>query len=396
MNTTLDTCLSGQYRLKQWLVNTDKSAQDDCSHYDRSHILLVNCGQIIAHIAPAAEDTPDPFTLGSGIELTSDAQSLRATITGQLYRQDGRIWVEDELKIGGDVDFSTGNINFSGNVIIGGGVADLFQVNAKGSIRIAGSVGAAEINAGGDLITSAGILGNGKGRCTAGGLLQCTHASSAALYSGQDVIARRELFGCQVFSSGAVRVEAGALMGGEAVAAGGINCRVLGSVSGSPTIVCAGQDPALAQLARERLPALEAQRQKLQQTRQSVESFLKNAKMLSPAQKEKATEILYEVAQQEAVIQKDLAALHRDWKTSQDRSRSEIRVERMLHAGVTIRFPGLQATTTTDQRGPMRIVPKGADQVALISDFGATRLLAARPFVDPLIQSLSKALNLEK
>ena len=62
----------------------------------------------------------------------------------------------------GDVDFSTGYLNFLGDINIQGDVISGFTVRAMGSVHVGGVVEAGStVEAGGDLIVVKGILGDG-------------------------------------------------------------------------------------------------------------------------------------------------------------------------------------------------------------------------------------------
>ncbi len=71
-----------------------------------------------------------------------------------------KFWVEDELKIDGDVNYSTGNINYISNVVISGNVLSGFNVKSSKNITIKGFVeDGAIITAEGDIEIHNGIIG---------------------------------------------------------------------------------------------------------------------------------------------------------------------------------------------------------------------------------------------
>ena len=65
------------------------------------------------------------------------------------------------LDIPGNVDFSTGSINFLGDINIKGDVLSGFTVRAMGNIHVDGVIEAGSaVEAGGDLVVVKGILGD--------------------------------------------------------------------------------------------------------------------------------------------------------------------------------------------------------------------------------------------
>lgn len=64
------------------------------------------------------------------------ASGLIATMDGHLEYSNGAFYVRPVLEIRGDVDYSTGNIDFIGDVQIAGDVRENFSVRATGSITV--------------------------------------------------------------------------------------------------------------------------------------------------------------------------------------------------------------------------------------------------------------------
>lgn len=92
---------------------------------------------------------------GHGAALSADGQSVTATISGRpVFRQSGSrciISVDPQLIIKGDVNLTTGNVNFRGNVKITGNVHEAMKVEAAGDVSIGGEVAEAVIDAQGNV-----------------------------------------------------------------------------------------------------------------------------------------------------------------------------------------------------------------------------------------------------
>ena len=75
------------------------------------------------------------------IKLEDGSYQLIAKIDGAVTFKGTKISVDNHLVINGDVDYSTGNINFNGSVTIEGIVEDTFSVVATKDISINGDMG---------------------------------------------------------------------------------------------------------------------------------------------------------------------------------------------------------------------------------------------------------------
>jgi uncharacterized protein len=100
---------------------------------------------------------------GENTEISKDNLELVASCSGYLYREHGNICVGKLFVLPGDVSFKSGNIQYSGEVIVRGNVLSDFKVVADGNITIEGSVEGAEITSNeGSVIIKNGVFGRGK------------------------------------------------------------------------------------------------------------------------------------------------------------------------------------------------------------------------------------------
>ena len=96
-------------------------------------------------------------------------------------------WVSEVLEIPGDVDYSTGHIDFPGDVIVQGQIKQGFKVKAGGSLTCAKTMEASEIQCGGDLVTDQGILGGAGSTVKAGGQIRAKFIENCSVEGGGDV-----------------------------------------------------------------------------------------------------------------------------------------------------------------------------------------------------------------
>ncbi len=185
---------------------------------------------------------PAQISVGKNTALTEDGSHLIATKDGNLKFGDGRFYVTDMLELRGDVDYSTGNIDFVGDVRVYGGVREGFMVKATGNIRIDGLVEAATIEAGGDLAIAQGVVGNNVAVLRCKGDLKAKYLESVEVHGGKNISAEC-IINSQVFCDDSVMVNSGrgVIVGGSVSAANLIKAKVIGAQSDRLTELTLGE-----------------------------------------------------------------------------------------------------------------------------------------------------------
>ncbi len=110
-----------------------------------------------------------PVLKGKGFEVSEDKLTYTASYDGKVELSVGHLNVAKAHLIKGDVNISTGNIEFYGDLEISGDVKTGMKVKATGNVMINGLVEAANIEAGKDILIKGGILGGNKASIIAGG-----------------------------------------------------------------------------------------------------------------------------------------------------------------------------------------------------------------------------------
>ncbi|HAJ80450.1 MAG TPA: hypothetical protein DCO75_11845 [Fibrobacteres bacterium] len=139
-------------------------------------ITMINNGQVILKKIPAAKGEPGKTVTGEDIPanegkdirlsggkntvISDDGFFLLASKSGFVYKDGELINVGDVLSIAKDVDFSVGNIKYSGDILIKGSVMPGFTVETEGNIVIGGQVESARVTSrNGSVEIQKGILG---------------------------------------------------------------------------------------------------------------------------------------------------------------------------------------------------------------------------------------------
>jgi uncharacterized protein (DUF342 family) len=178
------------------------------------------------------------------IEVTPEGLIL-ATRDGVLSRSRGRWAVRQHIQIPGSVDFSTGNIDFVGDIEVLRDVRDCFVVRTGGNLEVLGVIEAAELRVDGDLYARGGIASRERGHITTLGDLVAKYADGARLDVGGALRVKREIMNCHTVVHGDVESPSATLMGGVLIGAGRIRLATTGGPGGVRTRLVLGSVPRL-------------------------------------------------------------------------------------------------------------------------------------------------------
>lgn len=230
----------------------------------------VSKDQLIAEYVPETEGTngydvkgreltskpgrPAPAIRGKHIYMSEDHMRFYSDVDGkiELEPDTGRIRISNVCNINGNVDASTGNIVFKGNVEIMGSVTSGFKVEATGSVVVNGIVEAATIRAGKDVLLRRGMTGNGKGFIVAGGNVEGRFFEQTNIECGGYVHAN-SIMNCYVDSRDEVVLSGnrGVLLAGRVRALRGVTAVNIGNLAQVPTYIKVGLEPKMRQRFEE-------------------------------------------------------------------------------------------------------------------------------------------------
>ena len=181
---------------------------------------------------------------GQNTEISKDGTKLLASKTGRVEFGGRAFQVKPTMNIEKNVDYSTGNINFVGDVHICGDVLSGFQVKSMGNITVDGVVEAGTVEAGGDLVIAKGIVGDQEAVIRAGRNVYSKYLEHGIVHARGNVITDCILHS-DVYCDGEIQVTSGrgVIVGGRIRAARGIKANAVGTRSGSPTTVVLGGQP---------------------------------------------------------------------------------------------------------------------------------------------------------
>ncbi|MCI9577046.1 MAG: DUF342 domain-containing protein [Clostridiales bacterium] len=167
---------------------------------------------------------------GKNTIINEEGTALVAKVDGQVLIQGDKYHVEQTMTINGNVDFSIGNLDVTGNIVVHGDVFSGFEVKATGDITVNGMIEGATVIAGGNIFVRAGMNGNAKGKLIAGKDIKCKFLENSIAEARGDIYLESSI-NSVVRSWGAVLVKSGkgVLIGGEITAMKTIEATAVGS-----------------------------------------------------------------------------------------------------------------------------------------------------------------------
>ena len=183
------------------------------------------------------------FRYGKNMEVSEDKLKLISKVDGHVTLENDKVFVSNVLELV-DVDASTGDINYSGSVMIKGNVLAGFSVKAAGDISVSGIVEGATIIADGDITFNRGVQGMNKAVIKAGGNIVSKFIEHS-----------------KVRAKGTIKASGrnGLIVGGEVRSICLVEAKNIGNEMGTATVVGVGVDPA----AKKRVDELKTSLQKL-------------------------------------------------------------------------------------------------------------------------------------
>lgn len=200
---------------------------------------------IFGEKAAAVMEESKGFVRGENIvQSGSDPEIYVSAIDGCLETDKKKVNVRAVATIKGDVDYESGNIDFSGSVRITGTVKPGFSVKATGDIMIDQSVDDAYLDAGGSITVKMGISGKGSTVIKAEGGINAKFVLNSHLECKGSIIIEDSIINSKVFSNERILVTSqhGKIMGGEILALYRIEANSVGSSKETNTTLSVGRN----------------------------------------------------------------------------------------------------------------------------------------------------------
>lgn len=301
---------------------------------------------------------------GKNIRISEDGCQIFSEVNGHVQLVDGTVFVSDVYQVPANVDASTGDITYNGNVEVVGNVNTGYRIEANGDVTVNGVVEGAYIKAGGQIILKCGIQGMGKGELYAGGNIISKFIESATVYAG-GYITTETIMHSKVMADGDITVggKKGLITGGEIHSTTMITAKTIGSVMGTPTSLEVGVSPVITEELNALNEETENMNKELEQMTPVLNKFaqlLKLGQKLDPVKMQQVQLLVKKKKDIEAALETKydrISALNEIIDNCTDGC---IRADDVMYQGVKMTIAGVTGFARNESKH-CRFVRDGAD-----------------------------------
>lgn len=325
-------------------------------YHELNTISHVEKGQVLAKLHPAIPGKPGKdvygapingrqekslkLEFGNNITLSEDKTEIYSNVTGHASLVNRKVFVADVFEVPADVDNTTGNIVYDGNVSIKGNVKSGFSVKAKGDIIIEGVVEAAFLSAGGQIIVKRGINGMGKGRVEAEDSLIAKFIENATVISG-GFIETGCILHSQVSAGADIRVRGkkGFVSGGVIRAGNVVEAQTIGSEMGTITNIEVGVHPSVKERYGELQEKVSETVKEIEKMRPILVNFnekLQRKEKVTPERVQQVQQIAQNFREKKQLLAKQKEELKTLREKIQIATNAKIKIKGTIYPGVCI------------------------------------------------------------
>lgn len=313
---------------------------------------------ITGRVVLQKKGVPVKLNIGAGTTLVNDGTEIIAATNGNLAFRNGTFCVDETLVINGDVDISSGNIDFIGSVTVRGSVFEGFRVTSKKDINVFGSVNNAELYADGNISIKIGSINSSiecrgdvkLGYCENSNV-KCKGNVESVSFVGGNVFAGKKI----------IATGKGVMLGGKYTALDGIEASVIGSDNYVKTELTLGNNAILSE-ERDNLEKSNKQMENdIEQLSKIIDTLTEFAKVgkLSPERENMKTVSLRSRIKMQAEIKKNKARIEEIDKDLELMQNVSVSAKRMIYPGVRLRINSSILTLKNVENNVKAIVDKG-------------------------------------
>ncbi len=240
---------------------------------------------------------PGEWKIGANCSLSPDGKQLLADISGRpILERDGTIRVDEIIQLE-NVDYSTGNVDFPGTIIVEGTVADNFTLRTRGSLFIKKSVGRVFLYAEKDIVLSGGVMGRNGGFIEAGNDIYAKFVEQGNLKARKSIFIEEAALHSTLTAGDSIIIQGGRgeLIGGETIAGSCVVASKIGAIVETKTNIIVGMPPEILEeikRIKEDLSSKEDVLRKVRQSLQKINDMIANKKELAIDEKETLKKLL--------------------------------------------------------------------------------------------------------
>lgn len=292
--------VQGKETVIQYMFNTEptsrpKLLEDGSVDFHELNLFTsVKKGELLAKMTPAIEGTPgtdvsgnviQPLKVnrstlkhGKNIVLSEDKLEMYSEVDGDVKLEGDTVFVSNSYKVAANVDPSTGDIHYNGNVVIPGNVCAGFTVEASGDIEVNGVVEGATLIAGGNIVLKRGVQGMNRCLLQAGNDIVAKFIESCTVKAGRTVNVGSCLHSnVDAVEKVIVSGRKGFVIGGNVSAGKRIEASVFGNKMNTATSLKVGVEPEILERVKELSVSIKEKQEEMMEQKQILETFRKKA-----------------------------------------------------------------------------------------------------------------------
>lgn len=281
------------------------------------------------------------FKVGKNVVLNDTQTAMYSAIDGLIsLTEKEKINVFPVYEVNGDVDYSVGNIDFVGTVVIRGNVLSGFRIKASGDIRVVGGVEGAELESDGSIEITGGILAGNKGYVKASRNVKCSFIQDGNVIAGEDVIVSQSIMHSHVRAEKNVICSGtkGLIVGGLIQAGDLVHARIIGNSMSTATTIEVGVKPEDRALLLELRASLKQFMQNLDKTDKALVILdqMAAAGQLTPDKLALRIKLTASKRQMTSENEQTKSSILEIEKTLEDTDRSKIEISNTVFGGTKI------------------------------------------------------------
>lgn len=318
---------------------------------------------IMGHLLAPKAGKDIPYTAGlKGVAFDQEDHSLLvASINGQPVLVPNGVVVSPTISVP-LVAISSGNLSFEGTINIEGDVKDGMKVYAAEDIFVGGTVEAAEIEAGGNIIIKGGAIGNSEltddpssalnAKIVAKGSVSVRFAENVCIEAGTDIIIEEYSMNNQLTALNQIVVgksggKKGHIIGGTARALVMVKTSSIGSSAGIKTNVYAGLNPHIHEQVSALKRGIETNEKEQEDIKKIINFIQNNPEKDKDGLLDKARRTLEKLTLDSTRYQANLANLQAEMEFAGE---AKVIAERAVYSGAEVQI-GNQIWRTIEERG---------------------------------------------
>jgi len=341
---------------------------------------------IYGNVIKAAISKPVKISPDKTITLKADDnqqgfQTLVANESGYLSDKAGKLSIQSELVIDGDVDFRTGDIDFICKVIVKKSVMKGFTIKAGGDIEVHGNVvGGTVISRSGSVRVKGRVLGERAEEVTVSGSVSAAVISQAGdkfhaivraanIFSADsvehadveaecDIEVKNEARDSSLWTKGLVRIEKGHLFGGKTYSACGLEAKILGTASGAKTAITLSSDVEATKYFLQLLRDIKQTQDIIDTCNLYLGPIVKNPERiatLTATHRKKTEQLLQRLNTAQAAMTTLMAEKEKSLIAARRNTKLRVNIHSECHSGVTVTVGEHTFTSMEKIAGPRTI-----------------------------------------